>query len=431
MTIVRTIKGSMMAALCALAVAIFAVPAQAAPNDPLFLLRPISLFKRAKAPPPSSTFEGSCGLAVDGEGRVYVSDYYHDFIDVFGANINGNSDNGGNDPRYGYETQIADLDPYDGPCGLAMDAAGSLFVNEYHRSVFKIGTGVITGAPVDAERPTGVAVDQVSERLYVNDRDHVAVFDLAGAPLGEIGAGSLIDGYGLAVSRFPGTVGLPATAGRIYAADAASNTVKVFAPDLGGATPIATIDGSETPLGAFVSLEDAAVAVDNVTGEVYVVDNLQPDFTEKPEAVVYVFDASGAYEGRLKYSIVFPQTPGLAVDNSGTANQGRVYVTSGNSDSAAVYGYPPGAASDAASPLPEPKTLEPSEEEEISPPAAQGPVTDSVGSATAAVAPTAALAADTGSAAPAAKGGRKNLAKRKAAKNRRGKHRAGRIKKGN
>jgi hypothetical protein len=426
MTILRTIKGSVMLALCAVGVAVFAVPVQAAPNDPLFLLRPVSLFKRVKAPPPASTFEGPCGLAVDGGGRVYVSDYYHDFIDVFGANINGDSDNGGNDPRYGYEFQIADVDPYDGPCGLALDAAGNLFVNEYHRSVVKIGTGVITGAPVDSERPTGVAVDQVSERLYVNDRDHIAVFDLNGAPLGEIGAGSLIDGYGLAVSRFPATVG------RIYAPDAASNTVKVFEPTLGGTTPIATIDGSETPLGGFVSLEDAAVAVDNVTGEVYVVDNLQPDFTEKPEAVVYVFDAAGTYEGRLKYSIVFPQTPGLAVDNSGTENQSRVYVTSGNSDNAAVYGYPPGAASDVAFPLPEPKTLEVEEEEEVgSTLSAPGTQAVAASAAEARVAAPAAVAADTGSAAPTVRSGKKNRAKRKAAKHRRGKQRSGRVKKGN
>jgi hypothetical protein len=417
-----------MAALCVVALAVFAVPAQAAPNDPLFLLRPISIFKRKPSPPPTSTLEGPCGLAVDntadGEGknygRVFVADYYHEFIDVFGANINSDSDNGGNDPRYGYSEQIADPDPYDGACGIALDAADSIYVNEYHRSVIKIGTGVITGAPLDAERPTGVAVDQVSERLYVNDRDHIAVFDLAGSPLGEIGAGSLIDGYGLAVSRNPATLGY------IYAPDAASNTVKVYAPTLGGTTPVATITGSATPLGEFVSLKDAAVAVDDVTGEVYVVDNLEPEFAEKPEAVVYVFDKSGVYEGRLKYSVIFGQSVGIAVDNSGKANQSRVYVTSGNTDGAAIYGYPPGAASAEAFPLPEPKTLEPPDETTTESAPLSAPSSDAIasnGPAAAALgggAPAPAVTAESG----------KKVKKAAKKRHRRAKHRAGRTKKG-
>jgi hypothetical protein len=426
---VRTIKGSLMVALCAAAVAIFAVPAQAAPNDPLFLLRPISLFKRKPAPPPSSTFEGPCGLAVDatpdGEGknysRVFVSDYYHDFIDIFGANINSDHDNGGSDPRYGYSGQIADTDPYDGPCGIALDAADNLYVNEYHRSVIKVGTGVITGAPLDDERPTGVAVDPVSERLYVNDRDHIAVFDLAGAPLGQIGAGSLIDSYGLAVSRHSTTLGY------IYAPDAASNTVKVYAPTPGGTTPVATIDGSETPLGGFVSLIDAAVAVDDATGEVYVVDNLDPEFAEKPEAVVYVFAKDGTYEGRLKYSVVFGQSVGIAVDNSGKENQSRVYVTSGNTEAAAIYAYPPGAAAEEAYPLPEPKNIEPPDETttEVTPPPGSG--TGAVASSAAAPA---AAAFSVGTPTPAAAAGSGTKAKKAKKRHRRAKHRAGRIKKG-
>ena len=145
--------------------------------------------------------------------------------------------------------------------------------------------------------------------------------------------------------------------------DAATKTVKVYEPIPGGVTPVAEIDGSENPLGHFVSLADSAVAVDNVTGEVYVMDNLQPASTEKPEAVVYVFDFEGKYEGVEIQRHLRPAN-GLAVDNSGTENQGRVYVTSGNGETAALYGYPPHAATSEAFPLPEPRQLAIEEEEE-------------------------------------------------------------------
>jgi DNA-binding beta-propeller fold protein YncE len=356
---VRALKRVALGAFCLIAVAVAAAPAQAVEFDePLFLLRPKAIPKKLASPPPASTFENPCGVTVDGTGAVYVSDYYHNTIDVFGSDITSSNDEGTKKYRYGYLSQFEDIDPVGGPCGLALDASGTVYYNEYHRSVVKNGTGVITGAPLTGAGPTGLAIDQVTERLFVDDRDHITVFDLGGTELGQIGSGSLLDGYGLAVSRYSETLGL------IYVPDAATKTVKVYEPTPGGVTPVAEIDGSETPLGHFVSLADSAVAVDNVTGEVYVMDNLQPASTEKPEAVVYVFDFEGKYEGRLKYSVIFGRPNGLAVDNSGTENQSRVYVTSGNTESAALYGYPPHAATSEAFPLPEPRQLAIEEEEE-------------------------------------------------------------------
>jgi hypothetical protein len=338
--------------LFVLVLALGAVPsAQAAFNDPLFLMRPTPPPPPALPPfppPPAGELEGPCGIAVDSSGRVYVSDYYHDAIDLFGADI-------GPDRPYGYLSQIANVDPIDGPCALALDASGNLYANDFHRSVIGFNPpAVFAGAPKDEDvNPTGLAVDPASERLYVNERDHVSVFDLAGTEVGQLGVDSLGDGYGLAVSRFA------TTAGDIYVPDASDNTLKAYAPPpaLPGAPPVMTIDGSGTPLGHFTSLRDSAVAVDNATGEVYVTDNLQPKDTERPEAVVYVFSASGTYEGRLKYSVVFGLPLGLAVDNSATSSQGRVYLSTSNTSPGGVYAYPPHAASSAAVPLPEPFEL--------------------------------------------------------------------------
>lgn len=343
-----------MTVLCAAALTLaVSAPAQADYDDPVAVFTPVPVPKAAPIPPPRGYFEGPCGLSVDSSGNYYVSDYYASAVDVFGP-----------DPLAAYKdfrTQIAEVDPADGPCGLALDSSGDLYVNVYHRSVVRFTPSVFPqpplpsvpppfptyfGAPTtidpvhptDADVPTGVAVDQATDTVYVDNRTYLSVYDSAGAPVevsGEplhIGAGGLGDGYGLAVSS-----------GRLYVPDAADKTVKVYDPAIDTANPVLVIDGHEVPGGAFTSLRDAAIAVDDVSGNVYVADNLQPGYVEEPEAAIYVFDSIGTYLGRLKRNIVDALPPGLAVDNSPKATQGRVYVTSGNTEFASVYAYPPGA----------------------------------------------------------------------------------------
>jgi hypothetical protein len=349
---VRRFKRSMIGLLCGLllALGIGAPAAQGAFDDPLFLMRPEQpkLFPPPPlTPPPTGAFEGVCGIAVDGSGRVYVSDYYHRTVDVFGSGI-------GPAFPYGYEGQIANVDPLDGPCGLALDVTGNLYVNDFHRDVLKYtpfpsfgpGTSIVAGGPIPEARPTGVAVNRVTGFAYVNDRNVIVGYDPANVANVQVGLGSLEDAYGLAVSEYTTTKGF------LYVPDAGNDTVKVFDPAVDLEDPVAVIDGSGTPNGHFTSLRDSAIAVDNASGEIYVVDNLEPFGAELPEAVVYVFAADGTYKGRLKYSLVFGQPNGIAVDNSGTANQSRVYVSTGNTEKDAIYAYPPGAATTNAVLLP-------------------------------------------------------------------------------
>jgi hypothetical protein len=328
--------------LAALGLGAAAPLAQAAFDDPVFIYRPIyqppppPVIPPPPLPPPVGNFEGPCGLAVDAGGDFYVSDYYHHAIDRFG-------------PAPEYLGQHAGVDPLDGPCGLALDGFDNLYVNNFHRNVVRLNTSLPAdpGTVVDSAHPTGVAVDPLTGVLYVNDRTHLAVYDASGTELGQVAGGSLVDGYGLALSAYP------ATAGRLYVPDAGTDTVKVYeSTPLGATGPVATIDGSGTPNGHFVSLRNSAVAVDDMTGEVYVADNLQPEYSERGETAIYVFDAAGAYEGRLKYSVENGLPPGLAVDNSGTATQSRVYVTSGSTELGSVYVYGPHSATANAVPLP-------------------------------------------------------------------------------
>jgi hypothetical protein len=332
--------------------------AEPPPTDPLFTLY-ASEDKEGedgKPYPAPGGFEGPCGLTVDASGNSYVSDYYHDNVDAFAAA-----------PKF-FGLQLAEEEPrvgpknepLNGPCALAVDSTGNFYVNNFHRNVerYSLSPFPVTGAtkfgPINSEKKvegtvidsahsTGVAVDSSTGNVYVDDRTYIAVYEPSGAPVevgGEplrIGEGSLLDGYGVAVSNFLGTTG------RVYVPDAGDDTVKVYDPGLDTENPIGIIDGHETPKGEFVSLRDAAIAIDQSKGRVYVSDDLLPEFFEEPEAAIYAFESSGTYAGRLKKNILDARPLGLAVDNSETPTQGRVYVTSGNSEGAAVYAFGPNA----------------------------------------------------------------------------------------
>jgi DNA-binding beta-propeller fold protein YncE len=263
---------------------------------------------------PEEEIEGACGVALFG-GAIYVSDYYHFAVDVFGS-----------------ATQVLAQPPAadrDGPCGLAFDPSGNLYVNYWHHSVAKFAPPYSYGAiqTFDSEESTGVAVDQASGTVYVNDRTYVAVYQPSGAPLldGEgdplqIGLGNLEDAFGVATF-----------AGRVYVPDAADDTVKVFEPATSTSVPLATIAG-------FNSLTDAALAVDPTNGHLLVVDNAQPLF-EHPKSEIREFgSAADGYPdlGVLPGAPVFGGPSGIAVSATGT-----VLVTDGNSELANVFAFGP------------------------------------------------------------------------------------------
>jgi DNA-binding beta-propeller fold protein YncE len=328
------------AALCAALLAFaLAAPARgaAAPNHPLRF--EISSWHPEPFLHPTNLefLEGPCGIAVDGSGRLYVSNYYHDEIAAFGS-------------AGDYINRALNVEPTDGPCGLAVDPSGRLYVNALHRSALRFTlahfpptsspeNGLIAGsaATIDAEHPTGLALDPATGDLYVDDRTYVAEYEPSGTLIRKIGLGNLKDGYGIAVSGFA------ATEGFLYVPDAASATVKVFDPATSTSAPVAEIDGAGAPQGGFASLDDAAVAVDDSDGHLFVTDNLQSLDTEHPRGALDEFNSEGAFRGQLPaFPALFASLPtGLAIDNSGGATQGDLYLTSGDSEEAKVYAYGP------------------------------------------------------------------------------------------
>jgi hypothetical protein len=259
--------------------------------------------------------EGACGIALQG-GNTYVSDYYHHSIDVF--------------PGAG---AIA-ANPLDGYCGLAFAPDGALYANEWHEAVYEV---LPSKQLIDSSESTGVAVDQASGDLYVNDRTYVARYE---APIAEgepptevIGLGSLEDGYGVAVE-----------AGRVYVPDAATDVVKVYEPATDLIDPVLVI---EAP-GGFVALKDAAITTDPTNGHVLVLDNLQPGF-EFPEGAVDEFGPGGGFLGQLTPGLIHGEPSGLTVSG------GELFITTGNSEESNVMQFGPyvaGFSSAAAPPAP-------------------------------------------------------------------------------
>jgi hypothetical protein len=283
----------------------------------------------------TESLNGPCGLAVDAASEVYASDYYHDQIVVFG-------------PSGSAVTKIHDSEPFNGPCGLAVGPGGSLYVNGFHGQVIKYqpssfppGPGTTyTAQLIDPGPATGVAVDPASGNVFVSRRTFIAEYEPSGAPVlvaglpVKVGQGALVDAYGIAVS------GHPATAGRIYAADAGSQSVKAF-DQSNPSVQVAVIDGLGAPAGGFSSLRDAAVAVAANTGNIFVTDNLESEGVERPAVAVQEFNPAGEYRGGLppQPSLFWSDPTGIAVDASAGPAQGRVYVTSGNDAQAAVYAF--------------------------------------------------------------------------------------------
>jgi hypothetical protein len=345
--------GAVLAAIALSAIA--PAPAAATTTDPLFAFTPTPPAPPPTIPLPNGYLNGPCGLAVDSGGRFYIADHYHDAVDVYnGAAAYSAATASG---ATGYITQLSLPDPERSPCYLALNSGGELYVGDYHGTVSRYtpaaypptagaeppqtGTPYTLAGQVDPGPATGIAVDPSTDDLYVAHREGVSVYDPAGNPVMDgpdplqIGIGSLEDGYGLAVS----------TAGKVYVADAAGDEVEVYDPADGANfpdQPSATISG---PPSGFASLRDAALALDQGSGRLYVLDDTQPAHAEQPRGRVQIFNAAGTYLGHLKYDVIDGAPSGLAANATG-----RVYVSSGNTYLGGIYAYGPEAQS-AAAPL--------------------------------------------------------------------------------
>jgi hypothetical protein len=261
---------------------------------------------------PGGAILDACGIAFR-SGQIYVSDYYHHAIELF--NSLGE-----------FKSQLP-FDSDSGPCQLAVSPTEALYVNDWHEGVKRV---LPTGLTFDEGNSTGVAVDQATGSVYVNDRTYVAVYEPSGAPVLkegqplQIGKGTIGDGYGLAFFN-----------GRLYVPDAKKDqTVKVYEPTLDTVNPVKVIKGETTPQNGFSSLIDASVAIDPANEHLLVIDNLQPG-TEHPQAAIDEFTSTGSFLGQVSTKFTDAGPSGLAFIGA------SLYVTSGNAGEGAVFRFGP------------------------------------------------------------------------------------------
>jgi streptogramin lyase len=291
----------------------------------------------------AALFDTPCGLTVDGSGNVYVADTVNDTIRQVSpagvvTTLAGSAGTIGSTNGTGREALFYQ------PLGVAVDGNGNVYVADSYNSTIRKVTpgGVVTavagataaqgsadgaGSTAQFRDPYGVAVD-INGTVYVSDlanntiRQITAagvVTTLAGTPNS---TGGTNDGTGSAAS-FGEPAGIAVdTNGNVYVAEYANHTIRKIAP--GGV--VTTLAGEPGEGGSTNGIGSAArflnplgVAV-GVDGNVYVADTVN-DMIRKitPDGTVStlagVAGNSGAKDGPAATAL-FSDPQGVAVDGS-------------------------------------------------------------------------------------------------------------------
>ena len=240
---------------------------------------------------PAASFNTPTGVAADGAGTLYVADQVNHVIrKVTAAGVTTTLAGTG---APGYRDGSATTARFNGPTGVAVDGAGTLYVADQNNHVIRkitpagavstlagtAGTaGFADGAGTAAQfnGPTGVAVDAAGT-LYVADRLNNRIRKITPAGVVTTLAGSnspgYVDGPG-ATASFKGPFGVAVDAGgAVYVADTDNNVIRKITAvgvvgTLAGSGTAGNVAGTGT---AALFNTPTGVAVDRA-GVVYVAD---------------------------------------------------------------------------------------------------------------------------------------------------------------
>jgi len=216
------------------------------------------------------------GIAVGQNQKVYVADTLRREVLVFDMAEEDVYVMGGG--RY------ADL--FTVLMGLAVDASGNIYASDSQNNQIYVFTKdekplINIGDSTLLSWPIGLAVDNERGRLYVanNHRHNIAVFDLSGKHLFNIGRRGQAPGY----LNFPSDVDIDSK-GNIVVADAMNARIQIFSPD---GKYLSHFGRRGDGVADFEIIK--GVAVDRATDNIYVTDGKGDDlkvFNEKGEALL-------------------------------------------------------------------------------------------------------------------------------------------------
>ena len=190
------------------------------------------------------------GVAVDGSGNVYVSDFGHGAVDMFASSGVG--------VRQISSSQWSDISPA-GPSGLALDANSNLYVQNYQSSVaaLKVSSpGEVTSQSVlDPNNSYAVGVDPGLNDVYVTHRSSVSAYDSLGAQFGTLTLPNL-NSVGVAANK---------TTHDVFVSDISAGDVHVFSgpitvPDVRLAGPATEIGPRSATLHGEINPEETSGA---------------------------------------------------------------------------------------------------------------------------------------------------------------------------
>ncbi|HEY6454246.1 MAG TPA: SMP-30/gluconolactonase/LRE family protein [Steroidobacteraceae bacterium] len=235
---------------------------------------------------------------------------------------------------------------FSNPTAVATDAAGNVYIADTNNQVIRMitPTGVVStiagvvgmtgdgdgpGASATFNSPNGIAVDAAGQHIYVADtnNDTIRRITMPGAVVDTLaglhGATGSADGpAGAARFLVPEGVAVDAN-GNVYVADTGNETIRKITP----AGTVSTLAGSPGVVGSDDGLGAAAhfyiptgVAVDSVTGNVYVIDylNCTVRMVTSAGVVTTLAGAVGGYgfADGTGSAAVFNGPEGIAIDSA-------------------------------------------------------------------------------------------------------------------